>query len=75
MSRKVIAPGATIGVIGSGQLGRMTALSAARLGYRVHVYSPENDSPTEQVCDVATVAPYDDKDALKKFADAVDVIS
>ncbi|MEQ9329505.1 MAG: 5-(carboxyamino)imidazole ribonucleotide synthase [Rhodospirillales bacterium] len=75
MSRKVIAPGSTIGVIGSGQLGRMTALSAARLGYRVHVYSPENDSPTEQVCDVATVAPYDDTDALKKFADAVDVIT
>tara|TARA_R110000787_G_scaffold137458_11_gene250536 strand:+ start:8438 stop:9532 length:1095 start_codon:yes stop_codon:yes gene_type:complete len=75
MNRKVIEPGATIGVIGSGQLGRMTALAAARLGYRVHVYSPENDSPTEQVCAAATVAPYDDEEALKSFADAVDVIT
>jgi 5-(carboxyamino)imidazole ribonucleotide synthase len=75
MIRKVIAPGSTIGVIGSGQLGRMTSLAAARLGYRVHVYSPENDSPTEQVCAAATVAPYDDEDALRAFAEAVDVIT
>ena len=40
-----LAPGATIGILGGGQLGRMTALAAARLGYRVHVFCPEHDSP------------------------------
>jgi 5-(carboxyamino)imidazole ribonucleotide synthase len=70
-----LAPGALIGVIGGGQLGRMTALAAARLGYRCHVYAPEPDNPAAQVTSLATVAAYDDRDALERFAGAVDVVT
>lgn len=70
-----LPPGSVIGVLGGGQLGRMMALAAARLGYRVHVYGPEANSPAEQVADAATVASYDDNDALRRFADAVDVVT
>lgn len=69
------APGGTIGIIGGGQLGRMAALAAARLGYRVHVFTPEVDSPTEQVAATATIAGYDDMKALEAFARAVDVVT
>lgn len=70
-----LAPGSTIGIIGGGQLGRMSALAAARLGYRVHVFCPEADSPTEQVVAAATVAEYTDIAALEAFARAVDVVT
>jgi len=70
-----LAPGATIGILGSGQLGRMAALAAARLGYRCHVYGPEPDAPANQVSDAATVAAYDDAEALTRFAAAVDVVT
>lgn len=70
-----LPPGSVIGVLGGGQLGRMMALAAARLGYRVHVYTPDAGSPTEQVCDAATVAGWDDLAALDAFADAVDVVT
>ena len=60
--------GATLGMLGGGQLGRMAAMEAARLGYRVHVFTPRADSPTAQVCARATVAPFDDLDALSAFA-------
>ena len=70
-----LSPGATIGILGSGQLGRMAALAAARLGYRCHVYGPEADAPANQVSAAATVAPYDDKAALTRFAAAVDVVT
>jgi 5-(carboxyamino)imidazole ribonucleotide synthase len=60
--------------MGSGQLGRMTALAAARLGYRCHVFSPEADSPAEQVA-AATVASYSDRAALERFAAGVDVVT
>lgn len=69
----VILPGATIGVVGGGQLGRMTALAAARLGYRVHVFTPEHDSCAAQVADRTTVADYLDMAALDAFAATVDV--
>ena len=72
---QIIPPGSTIGVLGGGQLGRMTALAAARLGYRVHSYCPEADSPAFQVSTFSTVAPYDDQDALARFAETVDVIT
>ena len=72
---KSLPPGSTIGIIGGGQLGRMAALAAARLGYRVHVFCPEADSPTEQVAAVATVAEYTDLAALEAFARAVDVVT
>ena len=70
-----LAPGATIGILGNGQLGRMAALAAARLGYRCHVYGPEADAPANQVSAAATVAPYDDEAALARFAAAVDVVT
>ncbi len=70
-----LAPGACIGIVGGGQLGRMTALAAARLGYRCHVFTPEADSPAAQVTDRVTVAAYDDLGALERFARAVDVVT
>jgi len=69
----MLAPGATIGILGGGQLGRMTALAAARLGYRCHVFADEPDSPTAQVCGAATVAEFGDREALERFAGAVDI--
>lgn len=70
-----ILPGATLGVLGSGQLGRMFAIAARRLGYRVHVYSPEKNSPTGQVADREFVASYDDLEQLAEFARSVDVVT
>ncbi len=70
-----LGPGAKIGMLGAGQLGRMFALAAARLGYHVHVFSPRVDSPTGQVSHRETVANYGDTDALIKFAKSVDVVT
>ena len=70
-----ILPGSTIGILGSGQLGRMIAIAARRMGYRVHTLSPESDSPTGQVADLEIVAGYDDVEAVKRFAGDVDVIT
>ena len=69
----MLAPGTTIGILGGGQLGRMTALAAARLGYRCHVFTNERESPAEQVCGAATVADFSDRGALERFAGAVDI--
>ena len=71
----MIAPGATIGILGGGQLGRMLALAAAPLGYRCHIFSPEPDGPAAQVSAVETVADYDDGAALDAFGNAVDVVT
>jgi 5-(carboxyamino)imidazole ribonucleotide synthase len=65
---KPILPGATIGVLGSGQLGRMFAIAARRMGYRVHTLSPDSDTPTGQISDLEINAPYDDLDAVREFA-------
>ncbi len=70
-----LPPNSTIGIIGGGQLGRMSAMAAAELGYRCHILTPEPDSPAAQVAAHATVADYEDKDALRAFAAAVDVIT
>lgn len=70
-----VLPGATVGVLGSGQLGRMLALAARRMGYRVHVLSPDSDSPTGQVADREWSAAYDDLDAVREFARSVDVVT
>ena len=72
---RVIAPGAALGVLGSGQLGRMFAIAARRMGYRVHTFSPEVDTPTGQVADVEVMAEYEDLDALRAFARQVDVVT
>lgn len=70
-----LPPGATIGIVGGGQLGRMSAMAAARLGYRTHVLSPEADGPAAQVAAAVTVADYGDEAALRRFAEAVDVVT
>ena len=72
---KPILPGSAIGVLGSGQLGRMFAMAARRMGYRVHTLSPDQDTPTGQVADVEINAPYDDLDAVARFARAVSVVT
>jgi 5-(carboxyamino)imidazole ribonucleotide synthase len=72
---QVFPPGSTLGVLGSGQLGRMFALAARRLGYRVHVLSPDDDTPTGQVADVEIRAAYDDEDAVVELARGVDVVT
>jgi 5-(carboxyamino)imidazole ribonucleotide synthase len=71
----LLKPGATIGILGGGQLGRMLALAAAPLGLRCHVYAPEKDSCAFQVTPLATCASYEDERALLRFASAVDVIT
>jgi 5-(carboxyamino)imidazole ribonucleotide synthase len=70
-----IPPGATIGVLGSGQLGRMFAIAARRMGYRVHTLSPDYDSPTGQISDLEVMASYDDLDAVSEFARRVSVVT
>jgi 5-(carboxyamino)imidazole ribonucleotide synthase len=72
---EAILPGRTVGVLGSGQLGRMFAMAARRMGYRVHVLSPDFDTPTGQVADVEIDAPYEDLDAVRAFARDVDVVT
>jgi 5-(carboxyamino)imidazole ribonucleotide synthase len=72
---RIVLPGGTIGVLGSGQLGRMMALAARRMGYRVHTLSPAMDTPTGQVADLEIAADYDDLDAIRTFAGGVDVIT
>jgi 5-(carboxyamino)imidazole ribonucleotide synthase len=71
----VLAPGATIGILGGGQLGRMLSLAAARLGFDCHIYTPEENSPAARVSARQTVAAYDDEAALKRFAQQVDVVT
>jgi 5-(carboxyamino)imidazole ribonucleotide synthase len=70
-----ILPGGTIGILGGGQLGRMLTLAAKRLGYQVHIFSPEFDTPAGQVADKEMAAPYTDTEALSRFAQDVDVVT
>ena len=74
-SKLSLLPGSTIGILGSGQLGRMLALAARQMGYQVHVYSPEKDSPAGQIADVEYAAAYTDIPTLTQFARGVDVIT
>lgn len=73
--RGPILPGATIGVLGSGQLGRMLAFAARRMGYRLHTFSPGRDTPTGQVADREVSALYEDLEAVRDFAAQVDVVT
>lgn len=70
-----ILPGATLGILGSGQLGRMLALAAREMGYRIHVYSPDADSPAGQVADREVVGAYTDAAKLREFAREVRVVT
>jgi 5-(carboxyamino)imidazole ribonucleotide synthase len=71
----MLKPGATIGILGGGQLGRMLAHAAQRLGLKVHIYSPEKNSCAFDVVHAFTFAAYDDEQALGRFAGSVDVIT
>jgi 5-(carboxyamino)imidazole ribonucleotide synthase len=70
-----LPPNATIGIVGGGQLGRMTAMAAARLGYRCHILTPEPDSPAAQVAAGVTLGEYEDPAALRDFAAHADVVT
>ena len=70
-----LPPGSTIGILGGGQLGRMLALAAARLGLKCHIYCPDPESPAFDVAAAKTAAPYEDRDALSTFARAVQVVT
>lgn len=72
---KIIQPNSTIGVFGSGQLGRMFAIEARKLGYRVHTFSPDRDTPTGQIADIETTASYEDLYEVRSFAQSVDVVT
>lgn len=69
-----LAPGATIGILGGGQLGRMLSVAASRLGYRAHIYEP-GAAPAGDVAHALTNAPYEDEAALRAFAASVDVVT
>ena len=77
MDRKVtpLKPGSVIGILGGGQLGRLMALEAARLGFDVHIYCPGAGSPAARVAAFETVAAYDDKAALEAFAKVCDAVT
>ncbi len=70
-----IPPGSTIGILGSGQLGRMIALAARNLGYRIAIFSPEAGAPAAAVADEEFVADYLDLDRIREFAKNVDVVT
>ena len=71
----MLPPGATIGILGGGQLARMLALAGARLGLKSHVFSPFPDDPAFEVCAARTQAEFDDEAALAAFAESVDVVT
>ena len=71
----VLQTGATIGILGGGQLGRMLSVAASRLGFKTHIYEPGANPPAGHVADRVTTAPYEDLEALRAFAAAVDVVT
>ena len=75
MTNRPLSPGSTIGILGGGQLGRMLALAAARLGLKTHIFEPGADCPAAQVADSVTTASYDNEAALRAFGNATDVIT
>ena len=74
MTRRYL-PGATIGLMGSGQLGRMFAFAARRMGYRVHVFSPETDTPAGQFANLEVTGAYEDEAAVRAFARNLDLLT
>ncbi len=73
--QKLLAPGARIGILGGGQLGRMLSLAASQLGMRTHIFCPDENSPAFEVTPHKTVAAYDDEAALERFAQSVDLVT
>jgi 5-(carboxyamino)imidazole ribonucleotide synthase len=74
MSREIL-PGATLGILGGGQLGRMLAMVARRMGYRIHVMTTEEDAPASQIADATVLGPLEDPDLVARFASQVDVVT
>jgi 5-(carboxyamino)imidazole ribonucleotide synthase len=72
---EILPAGAVIGILGGGQLGRMLSVAAARLGYRTHIFEPSANPPASHVADRVTTAAWDDVDAIRAFAAAVDVVT
>ena len=70
-----LAPGSVVGILGSGQLGRMLAMAGAKLGLRTHIYAPDADAPADDVARQRFTGAYDDFEALRRFAESVDVIT
>ena len=71
----ILSPGATIGILGAGQLGRMLAMAALKIGLRCHVYSPETEAPAHDAAHARTVADYENEEQLRAFAAACDLIT
>jgi 5-(carboxyamino)imidazole ribonucleotide synthase len=71
----ILSPGATIGILGAGQLGRMLAIAALKLGLRTHIFAPDAEAPAYDAAAARTTAAFDDEPALKRFAEAVDIVS
>ena len=72
---QIVAPGSTIGIVGGGQLGRMLARAASRMGYKTHIFTPDKDSPASHVATKTTIGAYQDTNALRAFGSSVDVVT
>ena len=72
---KILEPGSRIGILGGGQLGRMLAVAATRLGFKSHIFDPSENSPASQVACKTSIASFENEKALIKFANSVDVIT
>ena len=75
MTHEALPPNQTIGIIGGGQLGRMLTLAAAKLGFKIHIYSDADDAPATQIATSSTIGAYDDAKKLAQFADNVQCIT
>ncbi len=71
----ILSPGATIGILGAGQLGRMLAIAALKVGLRTHIFAPDADAPAYDAAAARTIASFSDEEALGRFADAVDLVT
>lgn len=74
-SGEIVPPGSTIGIVGGGQLGRMLARAASRMGYKTHIFTPDKDSPASHVATSTTIGAYQDTTALRAFGQNVDVVT
>ncbi len=71
----ILSPGATVGILGAGQLGRMLAMAALKIGLRCHVYAPETEAPAHDAAHARTIAPYEDRAALRRFVETCDLVT
>ena len=71
----ILSPGATIGILGAGQLGRMLAIAALKLGLRTHIFAPDAEAPAYDAAAARTIAGFDDEEALSRFAASVDIVT